>query len=280
MLRIRYVGVLTCMLFSASCGSATPVSQGASITPRASGPDLTSGYKKANWAPNVTTSYSNGKLRYVSNGIPNHTRQTEYALPNRGVRVPTAQTAYAGSDPTSSQKYDFSIPLNPAKAASATATNLGVIGVLISGASLFNPYEGDAKTIAKQSNFSVKNSAGNDVWFLDSCNGHPTPMGEYHYHALPTCVTAQIDKPGGPSHILGIAFDGYPIYGNQDMNGKQLSASELDVCNGITSATPEFPEGVYHYVLLDTADATSSIRCFSGVVDSSLAKILHQMPGM
>jgi hypothetical protein len=35
-------------------------------------------------------------------------------------------------------------------------------------------------------------------------------------------------------------------------------------CNGITSATPEFPKGIYHYVLFNTKDSTSSIRCFSG----------------
>jgi hypothetical protein len=147
---------------------------------------------------------------------------------------------------------------------------------MISGAALFNPYEGDAATVALASNFTVKDSAGKDVAFLDSCNGHPTPMGQYHYHGLPSCVTAQVDTATGPSHIIGVAFDGFPIYGDRDINGTQITAAQLDTCNGITSATPEFPNGVYHYVLLPAADSTSSIKCFSGTVDSSLT----QMAGM
>jgi hypothetical protein len=205
-------------------------------------------------------------MTYVSNGIPNHTRQAQYALPNAGVRVPSAATAYAGADPTVAQSYSYAIPLTPTKASSPTSTSLGTIGVMISGAALYNPYEGDGSTVAMASNFTVKNSAGLDVAFLDSCNGHPTPMGAYHYHALPPCVTATVDVAGGPSHIIGVAFDGYPIYGDRDINGKQLTAADLDQCSGITSATPEFPTGAYHYVLLQTTTSSSSIRCFTGKV--------------
>jgi YHYH protein len=117
---------------------------------------------------------------------------------------------------------------------------------------------------------------------------HPTPMGQYHYHALPKCITARIDRPTGASHILGIAFDGFPIYGDRDIKGKKIAASKLDKCNGVTSATPEFPKGIYRYVLLDTTTSRSSIRCFRGEVDSSLTKMagmpgmggMPQMPGM
>lgn len=218
-------------------------------------------------------------LHYISDGLPNHERDAQYAVPTGGVVVPDASTATATDDPTVAQSYDYLIPLTPTKAATTTPTSLGVIGVMISGASLFNPYEGDGATVATQSNFSVKDANGNDVWFLDDCSGHPTPMGQYHYHALPKCVTASVDEATGPSHIIGIAFDGYPIYGDRDINGKQLTAADLDECNGITSATPEFPGGVYHYVLLDVADSTSSIRCFSGVVDESLTS-MTAMPGM
>ena len=246
--------------------------------------DLTSGFRQAKWASTVTATYADGKLRYQSNGLPNHARDAEYALPNAGVVVPGATTATAGKDPTVAQSYDYSIPTCPVKADATTKTSLGVIGVMISGATLFNPYEGDNTTVATQSNFSVKNASGKDVYFLDSCAGHPTPMGQYHYHALPKCVTAQVDAANGPSHMIGIAFDGYPIYGDRDVNGKQLTAADLDACNGITSATPEFPKGVYHYVLLDVAASTSSIRCFTGKVDASLTARagggMAGMPGM
>ncbi|MEO7963228.1 MAG: YHYH protein [Gemmatimonadaceae bacterium] len=168
------------------------------------------------------------------------------------------------------------MPLIPKKALRPTSTSLGTIGVMISGAALFNPYEGDGVTVATASNFTVKNAAGKDVAFLDACNGHPTPFGSYHYHALPPCVTAIVEVASGPSHIIGVAFDGYPIYGDRDINGKQLTAANLDQCSGVTSATPEFPNGIYHYVLLNTSNASSSIRCFAGEV--KIAPMA--MPGM
>ncbi len=270
-----------------SCGSSSatssPTSTSSTTASTSRGPtesaDLTAGFKQATWGSGVTVTYADGKLRFVSDGLPNHQRNAQYALPNAGVQVPGAATATAGADPTVAQSYEVSISLSPTKASSTTSTSLGIIGHMISGASLFNPYEGDGSTVATASNFSVKNSSGDDVYFLDDCAGHPTPMGQYHYHALPKCVTTQVDQTDGPSHIIGIALDGYPIYGNRDSKGQEVMAADLDECNGITSATPEFPNGVYHYVLLDTKDSTSSIRCFAGTVDAAL-KMSQRMPGM
>ena len=172
--------------------------------------EMTTAIEGAKWASNVTVTITDGTFRFVSDGVPNHERQAEYALPSGGGGVPNASTATAEADPTTSQSYNYSIPTTPTKAASPKASSLGAIGVMISGAVLFNPYEGDGSTAATASNFTVKNAAGKDVAFLDSCNGHPTP---------------------------------------------------------------EFPNGVFHYVLLDTADSTSSIRCFTGTVDAALTKM-------
>ncbi len=242
---------------SAGEGGAADGGSGASST-------LIDGYKKATWGAGVTVTYGDCTLTFTSNGLPNHTRPSEYALPNMGAMVPTAATSYAAADPTKAQSYDVTI--NTCKTVSSTTTKApqGNIGYMISGSSLFNPYEGDGVTVALASNFSVKNSGGTDVFFLDTCNGHPTPTGIYHYHALPPCVTSQVDTEGGPSHIIGIALDGYPIYGNRDIAGKEVVAAQLDGCNGITSPTPEFPNGIYHYVLLETKDGSSSLRCTKG----------------
>jgi len=271
------------LLGLAACGGSASADQrsttAAASTKNRVATSTKPGLKQASWGSNVTITYGKGYVRYRSNGIPNHSRPAQYALPNAGVRVPTAATATAGADPTTAQSYDFKITTNPKKASKRTSTSLGAIGVMISGAALFNPYEGDASTVAAASNFTVKGDGGTDVAFLDSCNGHPTPMGTYHYHALPACITAKVDKQNGPSHIIGIAFDGYPIYGDRDVKGRKVGASKLDRCNGITSATPEFPRGIYHYVLPDAQDSRSSIRCFTGKVSSSLTNT-NAMPGM
>jgi len=255
--------------------ASTTVSSAATVpttvTPAATAADTSAAVAGAGWGDNVTiTINADGTFTFASDGIPNHERPAEYALPAAGVNVPSADTASAGPDPTKAQDYSFAIPTSPVKADEPTPASLGTIGVMISGAALFNPYEGDGATVAAASNFTVKNAAGEDVAFLDSCSGHPNPMGAYHYHALPACVTAQVDEAGGPSHLIGIAFDGYPIYGPFATDGNELTAADLDECNGITSPTPEFPGGIYHYVLLNVADSTSSIRCFTGVVDDSL----------
>ena len=104
--------------------------------------------------------------------------------------------------------------------------------------------------------------------FIDSCNGHPTPNlngNSYHYHGLSSCITAQVDTVGGPSHLIGVAADGFPIYGGRDISGNVVTLAQLDECNGITSATPEFPNGVYHYVLPEGVTSfQSSLRCYSG----------------
>jgi YHYH protein len=277
---LRAIGVVitaTIMaLFVLSYTSPTISNTTTASTAAASGLVTTDGVKAAKWGSNVKISYSGNNFTFVSNGIPNHARPAEYVLPKPNARVLNATTTYVGADPTTAQNYNFTIPLNPTKSAKPTSTSLGPIGVMISGAVLFNPYEGDGKRVATLDNFTLKNSKGQDVGFLDSCNGHPTPMrGTYHYHALPTCITQVVDKAGGPSHLIGVAFDGFPIYGDRAMNGSKIEATQLDACNGITSATPEFPKGLYHYVLLDTKDSTSSIRCFSGT-----SSVTMRMPGM
>ena len=46
-----------------------------------------------------------------------------------------------------------------------------------------------------------------------------------------------------------------------------MALSRLDACNGITSPTPEFPQGIYHYVLpAGTKEHNSSMRCYAGSV--------------
>ena len=267
---------LATLLLSA-CGGASASSGTLKATPAATA----AGIKDAKWGKNVTVTYTSTKVRIKANGIPNHPRNAQYAVPNNGVRVPNASTAHIANDPTKANAFDYSLPLKPTWSSKTTATSLGSIGPMISGSVLFNPYEGDGSTVAMASNFSLAGTNGTKVWFVDSCAGHPTPApsGQYHYHGLPSCVTSQVDTTTGPSHIIGIALDGYPIYGQRDIKGKTVALSSLDKCNGINSATPEYPKGTYHYVLPSAATAQSSIRCFHGTVDKSLITPMPNMGG-
>jgi hypothetical protein len=240
-------------------------------SPPPAGTSTTAAVKAASWSSNVSVSVSGSSITIASNGVPSTsywTRPSEYAVPDPGVVVPTAKTAHVAPDPTRAVPISLSVPTVPTWSTTTTPTAGGPIGILLSGAPLYDPYEGDGTTVALASNFHIKDSEGHKVYFVDGCNGHPGPMGAYHYHGLPTCITDKIDTATGPSHLLGVALDGYPVYGDRSVTGKLVKPSQLDDCNGIDSATPEFPGGIYHYVLLNTKSDRSSLRCYHGVVST------------
>ena len=270
---VGIAGVLVIALNSVVFLAAEAANNGVSIS-------TASSIKAAKWNPTVKLTYSKTSVVMQPDGIPNHPRDTYYAVPKAGVVVPDSTTANIIKDPTRAQIYKFTIPTSPQYSQTVTSAPLGSIGVMISGAILYNPFEGDGKTVAMANNFTITNSSGITASFVDKCAGHPTPdIGAYHYHGLPSCVTSKVDKAAAPSHIIGFALDGFPIYGDRDMKGKQVTANSLDICNGIKSATPEFPKGIYHYVLLPTADARSSFACFHGKVDASQIKSMPNMGG-
>ncbi len=276
------LALAACGGVAASDSTATTAATTSATAASTTSSSTKAGLQNAKWGKNMTVSYGTSTIRLRSNGIPNHSRSKYYAVPNAGVVVPTAATATAALDPTAAHNYDYKIPTTPKKISKTTAAPLGSIGMMISGSVLFNPYEGDGTTVAMASNFTIAAPDGSTAPFVDTCSGHPTPAmggggGQYHYHGLPACVSKEVDTSTGPSHIIGIALDGFPIYGKRDIKGKVIPVAKLDKCNGITSATPEFPKGIYHYVLPGTANATSSIRCFHGKVDSSL---ITKMPNM
>ena len=47
------------------------------------------------------------------------------------------------------------------------------------------------------------------------------------------------------STLVGILLDGFPVYGPEEVDGG--APADLDECNGHIHATPEYPEGIYHY---------------------------------
>jgi hypothetical protein len=162
----------------------------------------------------------------------------------------------------------------PTKATATTATNLGAIGYLISGTAMFNPFEmnGSTPAVADNGSYTFTDGTGTQqtAYFIDQCNSHSNGT-TWHGHGNPSCVTSQVDTGTGPSHIIGIALDGFPIYGGRDINGSAISVSQLDACNGITSATPEFPSGAYHYVLpIGVTTDYASMNCYSGTVPATV----------
>ena len=181
----------------------------------------------------------------------------------------------------------FRIPLNPVNNATATDTALGTVGVAVNGIPIYNPFEDANQTAATGRIFS-------------GCCGHPQLTGVYHYHKYPTCLRflkGDIWQPerekcdeidaliatGGHSPLIGFALDGWPVYGPvgwKDTNrmSKLLKSSytgasdaygnptyvaasgDLDECNGLVSPTPDYPEGIYHYVMSLEANTDGTVK--------------------
>lgn len=200
----------------------------------------------ASWGANVTITTSDSEVRFVSDGLPTHATLDAYGLMDN-----TTTGVVATS-------HDISVPLCPKVASQKTDTNLGTIGVAISGAVFFDPYEGDGSTVALESNFDV-----NGAPFIDTCSGHPLPSGsDYHYHGIPYCITDTLDAAGQHSKMLGLLLDGFPLYGPKGEGG--AAPTDLDECNAHFGPTPEHPAGITHYHLTETAPY--SVQCYVGEV--------------
>lgn len=202
----------------------------------------------ASWGDNVTVEVDGDTFSFSSDGLPDHDVLEAYGLSDD-------TTTGVNESPV-----EFSVPLCPTVADEPTDTGLGAIGFAISGAVFFNPYEGDGSSVALDNNFDVDGAP-----FIDSCNGHPLPDGStYHYHGVPYCITDMIDTDGEHSKMLGFLLDGFPIYGPKGEGGEV--PTDLDACNAHFGPTPEFPDGVTHYHLSETAPY--SIDCYVGEVEA------------
>ena len=141
--------------------------------------------------------------------------------------------------------------------------------------------------------------------------------GELTYEDAESYLKAKVGLSGSSGHspLLGYAFDGHPIYGpigydinnenyiTANVNGKLkilkssytsttldtnnnplyiLGSGDLDFCNGIFSKTPEYPNGVYHYVCtVDTSDGetlNTEINARYGYINEKRAIIKPTYP--
>jgi hypothetical protein len=262
---------------SSSSSSSGAISTG---TPNA----YTTFYKSMTFGSTVTVSFpATCEMTLTTSGKPDYTPNAYYLAPANGSQTVVAHTSvtntalavisYASVIAPSLQGSSATINICPTQASTTTATSLGAIGYLISGTAMFNSFEMNASTpaVADNASYTFTDGAGTQqtAYFLDQCNSHSNG-NTWHAHGNPNCVTSQVDTSTGPSHLIGIALDGFPIYGGRDINGAIINVSQLDACNGITSPTPEFPSGAYHYVLpIGVTTKYASINCYNGTVSAN-----------
>lgn len=123
-------------------------------------------------------------------------------------------------------------------------TELGTIGIAVSGSSLFNDQEGAG---------ALDEAAGS----LDWTGAHIGP-GVYHYHLEPKAFSNDDDN------LVGILLDGVFIYGRRDYPSNEYP-TDLDASGGHFGPTPHNPDGEYHYHIIDEVySTTGSYIIFAG----------------
>ncbi|XP_070560502.1 uncharacterized protein [Ptychodera flava] len=170
------------------------------------------------------------KHTIYSNGIPDHDTGN-----------------FPGINPNTvgEQDYEFNIPVNPTEAATGGCLPGGPIAMTVNGVPLFSPFASSGLNAVE----------GDDAETFDVCDGHPDPNDRYHYHKMPASCVAPYQL-GVPSDIVGVALDGYAIYGPIDENGDLLTSDDLDECHG------RYVNGVYRYHM--TEDYPYIMGCFKG----------------
>tara|TARA_R110002124_G_scaffold241687_4_gene406914 strand:- start:22570 stop:23340 length:771 start_codon:yes stop_codon:yes gene_type:complete len=200
--------------------------------------DITSILSKFNGTGLIVSTNGN-TVTFTTQNLPNH--KSPYWPTNNAL-----YEAYTGSNGSfnlnpntiSSQNISITMPLNPSEASNKQATSLGPIGVSVNGVVFYNQYAGPNNQ-----------ALTNEINSFDQFLGHPQNSGQYHYHVEPTYLTSQF----GNDAFLGLLADGFPVYGPVE-NGKTITNSDLDAYHGHTSATADFPNGIYHYHITPNED--------------------------
>jgi len=197
------------------------------------------------WVSSFATNLVNGVLGVVGNGLPSHVTGT---FPIRA-----GDPAYAyDKNPNAIQSVaiNWGLPANPSVAAKPTCTPLGAIGVLLTGARVYNALDADGR-----------DAVAHEV--QDSCGGHPQGIGAYHYHGVSSCVP-QTDTAGSHSPQVGIIADGFGLYGNLGEAGKALTNADLDECHGHSHAISVNGASVTQYHYHATREYPYTVGCYKG----------------
>jgi hypothetical protein len=130
--------------------------------------------------------FTYGKYRVVaSNGIPNHTYSTGAVktTPNNPCEFYTVML----------------LPLNASNTGTYSSTALGQTGTANTGAAIYNAQSGNTWCNA---------AAIEESDTFDTCDGHASPTGIYHYHMQPASTCAYSTG----CTLMGYFYDGVPVY--------------------------------------------------------------------
>lgn len=198
---------------------------------------------EAGFADMVEVTCEGGHAVISSNTYPDHELMTGIVGTNEQVPVPA-------------KSYDAPIPLNPVLG-NTPQTRDAALGVAVNGVPIFD-YTGGGEMTAEDLHHHQTQHDTLLTQQLDVCGGHAGRGDDYHYHVKPVCMIEQMQNAGDDA-IIGWAFDGYPIYGDNNPDGTRIADGDLDVCNGQ-------PDGTFEYRYHTSKAAPYIVQCLMGEV--------------
>lgn len=201
------------------------------------------------------------RIHLNASGIPDH---NAWGL---------VENSYIGHQDNANIRIPKSPIMLPIAEAMQQGAGLGAVGVALNGVAIFNPYNDDCCDVTFK-----------ELKTMDYCLAHPA-QGRYHYHmfsrssqydkCLMSCAESEV------SDIVGVANDGFPIYGPMqyysESEGKvyidpdqcsnctlmQLNSRQTDACGGIEVADYAlFGVDEYRYIASNTFPYF--LQCYRG----------------
>ncbi len=177
-----------------------------------------------------------------SDTYPKHEKMTGIVATNEQVPVPA--------------DYVAPILLSPILG-TTPLTRDAALGVAVNGVPIYDYTGGGEMTEADLAHHQARHDTLQTKQ-LDACGGHAGRGEDYHYHVKPSCMIDMMANAGDDA-IIGWAFDGFPIYGDNNPDGSAISEGDLDVCNGQVDAT-------FGYRYHTSEKAPYIVQCLMGVV--------------
>ena len=233
------LSLLALAALSAACSPAPTLNTAQSGSRCA---DVTASVNDAGFADKVSVACQDGKAVISSNTYPDHTLMTGIVGTNEQVPVPA--------------DYAAPIPLEPVLG-DTPQTRDAALGVAVNGVPIYDYTGGGEMTIADLHHHQSQHDTLQTEQ-LDACGGHAGRGDDYHYHVKPKCMIDQM-KNKGDAAIIGWAFDGFPIYGDNNPDGTTIAAGTLDVCNGQR-------DDMFGYRYHTSSKAPYIVQCLMGMV--------------
>lgn len=196
----------------------------------------------AGFAGSVDVSCTDTNAILTSDTYPDHDMMTGITGTNEQVPVPA--------------EYSAPIKLVPIFSGDPQ-TRDAALGVAVNGVPIYDYTGGGEMSEADLAHHQAQHDTL-QTGQLDVCGGHAGRGDDYHYHVSPNCMIEQMAN-AGPGAIIGWAFDGFPIYGDTNLDGSEIAEGALDVCNGQS-------DDIFGYRYHTSQDAPYIVQCLMGVV--------------